>query len=330
MNEIKLVTTPVISHELKLAGQHVTQRITDLNIDGQIPTEETRSALKKLRAELNKELTDYEDQRSLLKKAILNPYQDFESLYKTEISEKYTVAINTLKDKIEQVESRMRQAKKAEIVQYFNELILCNSIDFCTFEQTNIKIDLSTSEKSLKEEAAKFVNQIVSDLELIETQAYRVEILAEYKRSLNCSQSIKSIVDRKEREKQEAAKQLAIQTLRRENELKKHGFEFVEFSGTWEKEDQAISKSKVETLTDSDFKVEIAKMLEILNPVKQADLFGQVWQSGMEIVTAPLAAPIIDTTSEIYEASFCVSGTKKQLQMLKAFLLLNNISYKTI
>jgi hypothetical protein len=45
--------------------------------------------LKDLRAELNKELAEFEGQRKTIKSAILKPYEELENICKIEISEKY-------------------------------------------------------------------------------------------------------------------------------------------------------------------------------------------------------------------------------------------------
>ena len=74
MNEIKLIQAPIIKHELEVVGKSIDQRLEELNIEGQVATEETVQSLKKLRAELNSELKEYEEQRKTVKNAVLAPY----------------------------------------------------------------------------------------------------------------------------------------------------------------------------------------------------------------------------------------------------------------
>lgn len=65
-----------------------------------------------------------------------------------------------------------------------------------TFEKANINVTLSASMKSLKEQAKVIVDRVCDDLELIETQERKEEILYEYKRCLVVSAAIKLVADR--------------------------------------------------------------------------------------------------------------------------------------
>ena len=65
--------------------------------------------------------------------------------------------------------------------------------------------------KSLKEQAKAFVDKIADDLNLIETQEHKAEILVEYKQTLNVSQAITTVTNRfkdieEEKKKQEETK----------------------------------------------------------------------------------------------------------------------------
>ena len=50
--------------------------------------------------------------------------------------------------------------------------------------------------KSLKEQAKQFIDKIVDDLKLIETQEHKAEILVEYKQTLNVAQAITTVTNR--------------------------------------------------------------------------------------------------------------------------------------
>ena len=88
-DSIQLIQKPVIQHEMARVGKSVTERLNALNIEGQVATEATVKSLKELRADLNKELAEFELQRKAIKEAVMNPYSEFEATYKIEISEKY-------------------------------------------------------------------------------------------------------------------------------------------------------------------------------------------------------------------------------------------------
>ena len=69
--------------------------------------------------------------------------------------------------------------------------------------------------KSLKEQAKNFIDKIVDDLNLIDTQEHKAEILVEYKQSLNVSQAITSVTNRFKAIEEEKRK------LEKEQELQK-------------------------------------------------------------------------------------------------------------
>ena len=61
--------------------------------------------------------------------------------------------------------------------------------------------------KSLKEQAKAFVDKIADDLNLIETQEHKAEILVEYKQTLNVSQAITTVTNRFKAIEEEKKKQ---------------------------------------------------------------------------------------------------------------------------
>jgi len=211
MDLILLKQSPVIHHDLKKIGENVRKLIVELNIDTLIATDETLQYLKKTRAELNKEFAAYEEQRKAVKKAIIAPYEAFELEYKTEITNVFEDAETKLKTGIMSVEIRAKNIKKEVIKAYFYELCAANNIDFITFEQTGIEINLSTSEKQYKEHCQKFINKVNDDLLLIDVYDYKAEVLVEYKRTLNCSTAITTIKTRKEAEQKEYERLKAIE-----------------------------------------------------------------------------------------------------------------------
>lgn len=214
--QIQLVQLPVIKHALKEVGQSVTDRLAELNIDNLVATDDTVKGLKKLAADLNKELKEYEEQRKFVKEGVMSPYNEFEGIYNAEISEKYKKAIDTLRDKVAVVENRIKADKEKVVRAYFDELCSTHGVDFVTFEQTGIEINLSTTEKKYKEQVEGIVTSILNDLELIETQDHKAETLVEYKRLLNVSEAIINVKKRKEAEVAEAARIAAFNSQKEE------------------------------------------------------------------------------------------------------------------
>lgn len=185
---------PQIEEHLKELSLDVDKKVE--NAKNLVCTEENVTTIKQIRASLNKEFKEVEQQRRIVKEQILAPYMQFEEIYKTYISDKYKSADNDLKVKIDSIENELKAKKEQEVKDYFEEYKTANNIDFITYEQTKINTTLSASMKSLKEQAKQFIDKIVDDLKLIETQEHKTEILVEYKQTLNVSQAITSVTNR--------------------------------------------------------------------------------------------------------------------------------------
>lgn len=185
---------PVIEEQLRVVKTQIEDQ-TALALD-MACTEDTVKEIKKKRAELSKQLSEFEERRKAVKKQILSPYEAFEAIYKECISDVYRNADSILKGRIKEVERVVRQQKTDEVVSYFNEYRDSLGIDFVSFPQAGIRVGLSDSKKSLKTQAKDFLDRIAGDLHLIDTQESREEILVEYKRSLNISSAILVVKER--------------------------------------------------------------------------------------------------------------------------------------
>nr|DAG05250.1 MAG TPA: Protein of unknown function (DUF1351) [Siphoviridae sp. ctbxa26] len=193
-NIIQVKQLPIIVEQLHEVKAEVTAKVEQaLSL---VCTEDTVKDVKKVRSELNKELKDYEERRKAVKKAIMTPYEQFEMVYKDCISDTYKKADTELKGKIDSVENELKEQKKAEVKGYFDEYLTATGIDFVTFESAHINVTLSASMKSLKEQAKAFIDKIVDDLNVINTQEHKDDILYEYKASLNLSAAITTVTDR--------------------------------------------------------------------------------------------------------------------------------------
>jgi len=358
---IELKQKPVIIHELHKVGASVKKRLDDLNIEGQVATNDTVKTLKNLRADLNKEYGYFEEQRKAVKSAIASPYQEFEAIYKTEISERYTKAVKDLGDKISSVEIKIKKDKSDKIQAYFMELCQSEQIDFVNFDQLGLVINLSVTEKKLKEQCNEFIEKVHDDLALINTQEHKVEILVEYKKGLNASKSIKEVVDRKAAEKAELERQKQAGYQKRKRLLITAGLIFDEMTKAyafnddifimWEKvKDIELFEfnSKLDEVKRqiADFRAEEARVKA--EAEKEAALLSAT-QVGSEPTppppkqqaeptppapkfTAPtLTAPVKEEKEpEIVQASFRVKGTMPQLKALGQYMKENGINYENL
>jgi len=213
-NSIVVKQLPIIEEQLQEIKAEVKNRVDQaLSL---VCTEETVKDVKAVRAALNKELLEWEDKRKEVKNAVMSPYEAFETIYKDCISDTYRKADVELKKKIADVEDGLREQKKSKVKEYFDEYLQSKDIDFITFENAKINVTLSATLKSLKEQAKTFIDRIGDDLNLIDTQEHKDEILYEYKQSLNVSLAITSVSNRykaleeaKKREEERKAKEQA-------------------------------------------------------------------------------------------------------------------------
>lgn len=208
-NEIIVVKQlPIIVEQLAQIKQQVAERVE--TVTSLIVTEDTVKEVKKARTELNTEFKAWEEKRKEVKKAVLTPYENFESVYNDCISNSYKTADKLLKQRIDEVENELKSKKAAEVQSYFEEYLASKGIDFVSFAQAGLNVTLSASLKSLKEQAKAYIDRIESDLKLIETFTdLKAEILVEYKKSLNVSDAITGVKARTKAVQEEQARQEA-------------------------------------------------------------------------------------------------------------------------
>lgn len=196
---IEIKQLPIIEQQLQLVKTSVIEK-TEAALK-LVCTEDTLQEVKKAKSALTKEFKEWETKRKSVKNAVMTPYEQFEKVYKECVTDIYKNADNELKAKVGSIENALREEKVAEIKAYFDEYVASRGIEeiygkFLAFEYTGIKVTLSASKKSLKEQAANFVDRVCDDLNLIETQEHKDEILYEYKKSLNVSGSITAVANR--------------------------------------------------------------------------------------------------------------------------------------
>lgn len=210
-NEIIVIEQlPIIKQQLQTIKADVTQRVNyAMSLDC---TEDTVKEIKKIRSELNKEFIDWEERRKAVKEAILAPYNEFEGDYKECITELYKSVDGDLKGKIDSVENSLKEKRAVEVKAYFDEYLQSKGIDFLTYENAGINVTLSASMKSLKAKAKDFIDRICDDLNLIEVQEHKDEVLFHYKKVdgfsfLNASKSITFVAEKYKAIEMEKAKE---------------------------------------------------------------------------------------------------------------------------
>lgn len=201
---------PVIEDQLLQVKASIESRVGE--VMALACTEDTYKTVKKARAELNKEYTELERRRKEVRASILAPYEQFEKLYKECAGDIYVQADAQLKARISEVEDGLKQQRLDALMVYFEEYRQSLGLDpeLAAFDAAGIKVTLSDSQKALKTRAKEYLDRVAGDLELIETQEWREEILVEYRHTRNVSTAVTIVNNRHkameaERQRRDAA-----------------------------------------------------------------------------------------------------------------------------
>lgn len=193
-NLIVVKQIPIIEEHLLAIKAQIQADVNDaLALDC---TEDTKNQVKKIRAELNKQFKELEEKRKGVKGKVLEPYNQFEAIYKSCVTEVFKPADNALREKIAAVELVQKQEKEKKAREYFAEYSESLNIDFVKFEDVGLNITLNISDKKCKETCKAFLDKVAEDIALIDTQEHKDEILVEYKASLNVSTAITTVCNR--------------------------------------------------------------------------------------------------------------------------------------
>lgn len=192
---IILKQLPIIEETLKNVSKQVDKRIAQ--VVSLVCTEDTKTEVKKARAQLSKDFLELENQRKLVKTQINKPYDEFLKIYKELITDKFSSADHELKDKITEIENIQKSKIKEEVLTYFEELKTAKNIDFIEFDRVINKINLSDNVTNLKKRCLSFLERVESDIDIINSEVHKDEILYEYKKSLSVADSIITVERRR-------------------------------------------------------------------------------------------------------------------------------------
>lgn len=279
---------PQIEEHLKELSIEIDKKVE--NAKGLVCTEENVKAIKQIRADLNKEFKEVEQQRKTVKEKILESYMQFEGVYKTYISDKYKEADGELKNKIDTTEDELRARKEQEIRDYFEEYKQSLLIDFIKFEDAKIKVGLSDSKTSLKKQAKDFIDRVNTDLATIMLQEHKEEILVEYKQNGHVlSTAISTVINRIK---------AVEETKRKQEELKQKQLE------------------EAQRIADENIKIQTEATKQALDNFRVTE---------QEVLQAPT---VEGKQEEILTLKFTVKGTRTKLKALKEFLVNGGYEYE--
>lgn len=185
---IKVEKLPEIFYQLELIGKTIDEALDGL--DEMECNDDNKQEVKKRKQEITSFKNMMENKRKEIKNQVMAKYDEFNNKYEKEVKTKLVKAEATLSEKIAVIENQQKQEKREKIELFANEHFKFNNIeDIVCFDDINLNITLTTTEKSLKEQVLNFCERIVNDLKLIELEEHKDEILVEYKKNLNFTKS---------------------------------------------------------------------------------------------------------------------------------------------
>ncbi len=163
---IRITEVPTIRSSVDELALVVKKRIADLRIEEIEPTEENKKLLKATRANLNKEIKDYEEQRKKIKEILLKDYNVFEEEYKKKIKALYEETDKILKEAIDKIQREQDQELKDYALEYLNERLAVNDPGVIEFDK--IKINYA-NKKQIRLSIDNYIDDILKSLNIIKT-----------------------------------------------------------------------------------------------------------------------------------------------------------------
>ena len=216
---VKVEQMAVIKQQLDVVGEEIKKKVDTIpgvleefsKLDSK-EQEEKKQEIKKYRTYLSSIQKQLEDKRKEIKKEINKPYDEFNTYYEDNVKVLLTNGINQLDTTISDIEKKQINEKQIEIEEFIKEHILSNHLESVVdvidvIEYANLKINLSTSIKSLKESALSFISKVADEVKLIDLEETPSNLLYEYKQNGYDLTKAKLTLLEKQKEIEELAKQ---------------------------------------------------------------------------------------------------------------------------
>ena len=138
----------------------------------------------------------------------MSKYDEFEDIYKENVSNLYKNADNELKNKIDEVENQLKFDKEQELKEFFNQYKETYHLEFINFDDIGLNITLSASMTSLKGQIKDFCERIDKDVQLIQNDENKDELMLEYRRNGFDYQKAKLTLIEKQKQLEELKQQM--------------------------------------------------------------------------------------------------------------------------
>ena len=330
LQAVQLVQLPILKNQISDYAAKFEAEVAALNLESRVACDDTIKSLKATRAEYNRRKKEQDDAIKSVLDPVMIPINEVKEEYKTKLAVIFARVDDTLKTKIQAFEMRVKDEKKAELVEYFNELTALNRIDFLKFEHLKIDVNISTTSKAYKEQINTFVQRVADDIMLIDSLDFAAEAMAEYKANgFNASGAITTIKARKEAEKLEADRIQVARTEKRETHIRGMNFVWKDLTKCFHyisNENIFLTKSEIKTLGTDEFRKLIVEIEAKIKGMQiQSSPATTLFAPPVEVKAEPKAEP-----AQSFDVTFEVNATLDNLKALKNFMESNGIKYKTL
>ena len=151
-NVIKSFQVATIDNNIESIVNEIKTEIANLNIASMKVSEENKQNLKNVRASLNKKLALFESERKKVKDIILEPYNNFEEIYKIKLKTVIEDAVNEVDQKVKSIETEQKLELEKYALEYWNKKIKAIPIQYGNnFDDLNLNITLTLNKKKIRE-----------------------------------------------------------------------------------------------------------------------------------------------------------------------------------
>lgn len=311
--------------EIKKAVISITEQYKGLAY-----TEEQLQEAKKDRAMLNAMKKDISDRRIQVKKALLEPYDVFESEVK-EVVALIDEPIEMIGKQIEAYEDKVREEKNTALAQFFSENIWELS-EVVSYDRIfNPKwLNKTASLSSCKAEIQKIIDDINTDLAAIISsvdEKYQVFAKDYYlQHGFNLSKALGEANRIQEMDKKAEADRKAREEAEREREEARKEAERAKEEARKAQEEAELARKELEREKALAEKEQAEKQV-VSEDAKATDVPVQENNVPVNENIAPASKGVAEEDTKIYKSSFVVRGTKAQLLMLKQYMIDNGIEF---
>lgn len=217
INEIvKVESMAVIKQQLdkveefiKIKTKNIPKVLKEIDKLSDEEKENKKSEIKNYRTYLNKINNELEEKRKDIHKEIEKPYTEFNEYYSNGVKLQLQNGIKLLDDTIQNIEQKQLEDKTIELKEFANQYIQTFNLgNVITYEDINVKVNLSSSMKSLKDQIKDFCEKLDKDIQLIQTDENKDKLMLEYLRNGYDYQAAKLTLIEQEKQLEELRQQM--------------------------------------------------------------------------------------------------------------------------